>query len=228
MFIDPASNVSVPLTVVTRTLVRAEVKFNEPEPNAVYIASDKLTITSPIHILFPLVVITTLPCRVADADAAPPSLIRNPEVYAAEPGDAPPTKVIAAPKYPDTTNPLAVPSCIITSLVPDVDTPDSPMVIRPAQLGTLNSINVPLVLVIRVPSTSGYTVPVLDVIVPVDVTLPAMAKSPEVEISSNANDPYAIVDSCYSYMIFTVPASKVLVVTTNDNTFKVPDKLILP
>lgn len=103
MFIEPASNVSVPFTVVTRILSNVPDKVRDPEPIAEYTASDKLTITSPIQTLLSSVATVILPCLTAVAVAAPPNLIKNPELYAVEPGLALPTKVIAEPKYPDVT-----------------------------------------------------------------------------------------------------------------------------
>ena len=148
MLMLPASNVSVPLTVVMRTRSRMPERVLDPPPrdNAILPGEPKLYVA--VQMFEPRNVKTIVPDKLLLA------LLRletKPDVY-----DAPTTEAAAInpakQTYPVVSMPPALPSCTCGREVPPVLTPLNITVTRFAQLGILvKSIAVPLVDATAVP-----------------------------------------------------------------------------
>ena len=76
MLIDPASNVSVPFTVVTRTRSRVPERVTEPPQFHVAAWSERPPVPAFTHTLDPVVLIIAEPCKTLLALVAP--VTRNP------------------------------------------------------------------------------------------------------------------------------------------------------
>lgn len=96
MFTDPASKVSVPLDVVTRTAVKAAPRLIEP-PVVTVFASDLANTPLATQIFESIFVITIEPCITFPAPAI---FNPNPAVKAAEPTTETSINELA-PKYPE-------------------------------------------------------------------------------------------------------------------------------
>ena len=145
MLIDPASKVSVPLTVVMRTWVRVSDRVFDPE-----LQKDLSAVVDPKHPkcvqeLPPTRFNTDVPLYTA-ACSGPVPVSKNPAVELEDP-KLEVTRTPDTPIYPDVSKPPASPSLKSQLLVPLVLTPSNITVILFAQDGIpVKSMLVPLVL----------------------------------------------------------------------------------
>ena len=150
MLIEPASKVSVPLTVVMFT--RSRTPDNDTDPPTVLVAVLLIPITPKQDQTFPVTLfIIKFPLRLFEATSYAARFIKNPLVEFEVVTPAAIAEEDAV--YPDeVTDPD--PICTNTELVPLVDTPLNTTVTRFAQDGTpVNNIDVPEVEFCAVPCT---------------------------------------------------------------------------
>jgi len=122
MLIEPASKVSVPLTVVMRTRSRVPDVVFDPLPQDIAVVSDLFVIVEYDQIFEPNVEIKAIPC-LTDVPAQDCSK-ENPVVMLAA------LPAVCAPlKYPVVSG-EPLPICICTGDVPDVLTPTNITVMR--------------------------------------------------------------------------------------------------
>jgi hypothetical protein len=153
MLIEPASKVSVPLTVVMRTVVRASDSVFVPEILFIVDASETPNIPD-ITQIFPLTFVKIkCPVYVEAATLFPAE--SNPTLNVPVPTDPPETDLKPIPVYPDVSTELP-PNLNLSGLVPLVDTALNITVIRFTQDGIeVKSTDVPLVDATAVPEVNG-------------------------------------------------------------------------
>lgn len=144
MLIEPASKVSVPLTVVMRTRSRVPDVVFDPPPQDIAAVSDLFVMAEYDQTFDPNVEINAIPC-LTDV-AAQDCSTENPVVMLAA------LPAVCAPlKYPVVSGEL-FPICICIGDIPDVLTPTNITVMRFTQLGIpVKSIEVPEVDATEVP-----------------------------------------------------------------------------
>lgn len=103
MLIEPASNVSVPLTVVMRTWVKVSDRVFIPAPKLVDATPVRLVTEVIAHVFEPIKLIVIAPFCASAATIA--FLSVAPELHAAAPVEAEVT-VEVDPVYPDVSTPL--------------------------------------------------------------------------------------------------------------------------
>ena len=146
MFTEPASNVSVPLTVVMRNLSNVPPRANVPDATVVLLPSDDSAVTlAAIQLVLVMLSSVTMPvcdcvALLMPATAINPAVDVTPAVLDAEAWEARPPLT-----YPDVVT-LPAPICTKKFDVPLVETPLNITVIRLIQLGSaVKSMLVPLV-----------------------------------------------------------------------------------
>ena len=161
MLIEPASKVSVPLTVVMRTRSRVLASVLTPDIDMLETSGASNNPPTQVQALDPKRVKTTEPEKVL---AAAFEYIRIKPVVAVAPRVVLLVVVttVEIAEYPVVSAPEEVPSCICGSEVPLVETPLNITVIRFTQDGMLvKSMLVPLVLATAVPEVIPSTAPEL-------------------------------------------------------------------
>lgn len=224
----PASKLSTPVVVVSLTAVKALPNSMYPVVKIV-VASSLLPIIAEQTHLF-VAASTRVKTNVPDVNAvaANPLSKSNPVlIAAADAPDVEPLIIEDVPAYPDVAyvGVLLVPNCAVKFPdAPFVDTAYNCNVIRFAQLGILIKLMlVPLVVAIAVPNTNGLRFPSPDTMLP-DAVIPVV---PSIITAILTPGFYACY--IYSYSIFTVPASNVLVpVLVKRTAVRVPDNAIDP